>query len=973
LKPVTGEIPLSPKWATWWFRVSGTIPKTWRKKNVDFIFRTYCECLVWQNGSPVGGLNYDSLTPFKDGGRISIRLKNVSLSGKFELYVEVAANGLFGEHPEFGNSGANQAYRFDKAALALVNEEAWELYHDLWLASTYLQHKDDVQAHERTVDKLRLDPWRGYLCENLNSICNVVVPEKPSTWKLAKPFLKNIYQHKNATFGAEVSAIGHAHIDTAWLWPLAESIRKCARTFSTALAYMEDYPDYRFSCSQAHQYQWMKDYYPELYSRIKVAVKRGQWIPVGGSWIEPDCVIPSGESFVRQFLYGKQFFKKEFGIDIKEFWNPDVFGYSGQLPQIIRGVGMDFFLTQKLSWNQFNQPTHQNFYWEGIDGTKVLTHFPPADTYNAMTDGRVISDVIAHSTKAKDNERTNQGLLLFGYGDGGGGPTRHMLEILKRIKDFQGIPKTKQTTAQEFFKKLENNIADVPTIKGELYLEYHRACYTTQAANKQGNRKSETALRAVEILASISSLPYPKEELERLWKIVLLNQFHDILPGSSIREVYEVSARDYADVLKNAQTLEDAFVSSFVKPDPHQQSAVNLCSWERKGFVELSNPGKNRRQTWNGKYLCPVTAPSMGIAHVNETTQLLPSVKIHQAQDHFILENDLIKATFLKTGHLVSLIEKQSHREYISKGKAANQFVLFDDRPVAHDAWDVEIYHLETRQTLPPAKNAKLIEEGPYRVGIEFLFKFGSSRLTQRVFLENHCGHLEFDCDLDWHERHQFLKVAFPVEIHSPEATYEIQFGNVKRATHFNTAYDVARFELNAHKWIDLSETGCGVSLFTDNKYGYSVHGNVMRISLVRGPTAPDEEADQGKHSFRFACFPHSGTYIEAQTLRHAHEFNQPWIIVNGKSKQKCYFSLDNPNLVIDTIKKSESGNALIVRLYECHGSRGTATLNFPEGYGKVDLVNLMEEEIKSLKPNGQSVKFSFKPFAILTFKIELD
>ncbi len=716
---------LTPLWSTWWFKVTGTVPVPWRKKTVNFIFRTYSECLVWQNDEPVGGLNWDAQTPFKDEGRISIRLKNWDKNGHFELYVEASASGLFGQRNGAGtNDGGLNIFRFDKAALALVDLEAWKLYHDFFVPMNYLFLGGETSGNvwTRTADNFPLDAWRGYLMETLNEICNLVIPEDKSSWKLATPLLKKIYSHKNASFGHEISAIGHAHIDTAWLWPLEESVRKCSRTFSTAVAYMDDYPSYKIAVSQAHQYQWVKDRYPALYERIKDKVKKGQFVPVGGTWIEPDCVVPSGESLVRQFLYGKLFFRKEFGIDIKEFWNPDVFGYSGQLPQIIRGMGIEYFLTQKLSWNQFNKPKSQNFYWEGIDGSQVFTHFPPADTYNAMAGGRVIADLLHQGDKAMDHDRTNQGMLLYGYGDGGGGPTRHMLEVLDRVKDFQGIPRTVQRSAQDFFKRLKANIKDIPVIKGELYLEFHRGCYTTQAATKKGNRESELGLRAVEILSSLSTTPYPSEKLEQLWKLVLLNQFHDILPGSSINEVYLDNASDYAHVLGELKNLQLEKTQSLVN-SKEGFTAINLCGWERSGLIrvpktEIKNP---LQLSHTGEALAEISVPSIGFAALGSKDYPSSSATLKETKGVFTLENEKILATFFKGGQLSRLYLKKEKREIIEKGELANQFVLFDDRPTKYDAWEVEPFHLETRRTIPDATSVKILEKGPLRVGLEFL------------------------------------------------------------------------------------------------------------------------------------------------------------------------------------------------------------------------------------------------------------
>jgi alpha-mannosidase len=970
-RPLKGNLMMKPVWATFWYRVSGTVPPAWRNQPVDLVFHTESEALLWIDGKPFQGLNYE-VQPFEDGGRIDARLpQELVRSGKINVQVEVACNNLFG--------GQIKEYPFKGASLALFDQEAWDLYHDLLvpthlLSPLLLENKTNNPWLGYHVPG-NLTPWQGYLLDKLNEICNVADTEDRSTWKNIRPLLKEIYSHRNATRAHEVSAIGHAHIDTAWLWPLDESKRKCSRTFSSALGYMKRYPNYKFSCSQAHQYQWMKDLFPSVYQGIKAAVKRGQWVPVGGTWIEPDCNITSGESLVRQFLHGKRFFRKEFGWDCKEFWNPDVFGYSGALPQIMKLSGIDYFLTQKLFWNQFNKPRHQNFYWRGIDGTQILTHFPPAENYNAMSGSAIVNDLLLHEKGAVDHDRTNQGMLLFGFGDGGGGPTTHMLEVLDRVADFQGFPRTAQRTSLDFFKRLEASLSSVPVVEGELYLEVHRGTYTTQAANKLGNRRSEFLLRSVEMLASIAKRSkgrkYPSTELERLWKIVLLNQFHDILPGSSITEVHVQSRREYSEVIAETTALETQAAAMLAEKSSGGWSLINTCGWERTGLVELTKALGNSQKSWKGTFLAPATVPSCGAAPLSETAPISNAVSAQKLAKGFVLEDKDLRAEFSTGGQLLRLTDKRRSREILDPKQPANQFVLFEDQPTNFEAWDMDIFHLEKKSPLPPAHSARILEKGPLRAGLEFKYTFGKSSITQRVFLSSGAGRIDFECDVNWQHRKQFLKVEFPVEVHSPEASFEIQFGHLKRPTHFSNSHDMGKFEVSAHKWIDLSETDYGVALFTDCKYGYAVHGNVMRISLIRGTENPDETADLGKHAFRYAIFPHTGTLQDAEVVRRAYEFNVPWISVPGTIPTQSWLSIDSPHLVIDTVKKAEDSDALVVRLYECNGARGKANLKTALPYRKAGLVNLLEEPIKPLPGRGGKIPLTFRPFEIISVLLE--
>ena len=434
----------------------------------------------------------------------------------------------------------------DRCQIARFDPRAWRLHHDFdVLRRLEAEHADG------------LDPtWAGELLYELNRVCNVWSEHDPATWDEAEAILAPLLERRNATVTHELSAIGHAHLDTAWLWPLAESYRKAVRSFSSQVAYMDRYPEFRFACSQAQQYDWIRRRNPELYGRIRARVESGQWLPVGGTWVEPDCNLPSGESLVRQFLHGQRYFEREFGRRCPEFWNPDVFGYNGQLPQIMRGAGIGRFLTQKLSWNRFNPPAHHTFTWQGIDGSQVLAHFPPADTYNATAE---VAELRRSVRDYKDHDRSHRSLLVFGYGDGGGGPTPDMLETLRRARDLQGLPRTTITTSDEFFTALEADARDLPAILGELYFEYHRGTYTSQAAVKLGNAQGERALHDAEFLAAAAmreaGAAYPAERLDELWKLLLLNQFHDILPGSSIGLVYEDAARDHAAVLAGAEAV----------------------------------------------------------------------------------------------------------------------------------------------------------------------------------------------------------------------------------------------------------------------------------------------------------------------------------------------------------------------------------------------------------------------------------
>jgi alpha-mannosidase len=890
-------------------------------------------------------------------------IANPAVGGEHvQLAIEVACNGLFG----LANSESlEQIGILRQAEIAIFDAEAWALYWDFMLIQEMAEHLP-VNT-----------PRAGQALFVANAMVNLIDPEQRSTWPAARQLAAHFLAAHNGDSQHRITAVGHAHIDTAWLWPLAETKRKCVRSFATAINYMANYPDYLFVCSQAQQYAWIKENTPDLYNRIRERVRSGQFIPVGGTWVEPDCNIPSGESLVRQFLYGQRFFQQEFGIHCQEFWNPDVFGYSGALPQIIRGAGMRYFLTQKLSWNQFNKPASHSFWWEGIDGSRVLTHFPPADTYNANMS---VKEVLYNVSNFKDHERSNESMMLYGIGDGGGGPTLEMIERAQRMKDVDGLPLIRFEAPSAFFDRLAAGAHEFTTWVGELYFELHRGTYTTQARNKRGNRACEWLLHDVEFLSAaawaLHGASYPGAEIERLWKLVLLNQFHDIIPGSSINEVYVDSARDYAYINEQGTALRTTAFEVF---DPAQRGAsvvvINTLGRNRRELVELPEGMEGGQVNAAGRSLAVVQAPALGFAVQTPQNTVADAVRVEESETIFTLENQQVRAVLGRDGRLISLIHKDSGRESLAAGEYGNRFMLYDDRPNDWDAWDIDIFHLETGKEDGAVKSARLLEAGPLRGAVEFEYAVGAhSWCRQVVSLSVLSSRLDFDNQVEWHEKHRFLKVEFPLNVRAPNAAYEIQFGHVQRPTHYNTSWDVARFEVCAHKWADLSESGFGVALLNDCKYGYAAQGHVLRLSLLRAPTLPDPYADEGKHQFRYALLPHTGTLQEAGVIEEAYRFNAPLLLAasNGAAHEQSLLAVDAPSVVIDTVKKAEDENALIVRMYEAFGGRCRLRLSSPLPVKRASRVNLLEQEESEAAWQAGGVNLDIKPFEIITLKLDL-
>jgi alpha-mannosidase len=832
-----------------------------------------------------------------------------------------------------------------------------------------------------------------------NDAANLLDPADPATYGPAREALREVLDKKNGGTAHEISAVGHAHIDTAWLWPLRETIRKCARTFSTQLAYMREHPEFVFCCSQAQQYAWMKEYYPDIFEGIRDAVRRGQWEPVGSMWVETDCNIPSGESIVRQILHGKNFFMDEFGIETRDCWLPDVFGYNASMPQVLRQAGIDSFLTQKISWNQFNEFPHHTFLWEGIDGTRVFSHFPPADTYN----GTFAPKELAYSVRNfKEHDRAGRSLYLYGHGDGGGGPTREMLAAAARLGDFEGMPKVRLEKVSDFLAKAKADARDLPVWVGELYLELHRGTYTTQARNKKGNRKSETLLREAELFDVLAGraayqvragvvedhrAPYDviarhattaAGYLERAWKLLLLNQFHDIIPGSSIGRVYKDGVSDYAAIFQLAHAVIEPARRAVIERIDTGSAARPVIAFNTSGFA------RNEVISLPDGTPIHIEVPANGYA-VADAAEHRPvasfahPVEIIERNRVLAIDNGMLRVIIERaTGNIRSIRDHRHDREVLEPGHAGNVFHLHRDLPNNYDAWDVDAFYMETCEEVGGLTALEIVEQSDLRAVVRVERAFGASSIIQHISLCAGSARIVFDTDIEWREEHKFLKVAFPVQVRSPRATYEIQFGHVERPTHYNTSWDVARFEVCAQRWADLSEGDYGVALLNDCKHGCDIHGNVMRLSLLRAPTAPDREADRGHHEFVYALLPHGGDFRKGGVIEHACALNTPLHLVATEPRKgtlparESFFEVDQPGVFIEAVKKAERDESVIVRLCEAYGTRGPVVLATKLPVKHAFRADLMERTGAPVECEEGRIAFTVKPFEIVTFKLIL-
>lgn len=998
-----------------WLRGEISVPAEWAGERVGLCLAIDgCEPLLYLGGTPVQALDYNHpdvllYDPAAGGETRSVAIECYSPTRGADARIRAM------ELVRIDRDAYTLFYDFAIAleALGTLDENSLP-YQGALLGLEAAMNALDYTAQANT--ETTMLGWHDFSRTNKSDAFYAALPA-------ARVALRREFFEKFPADPAREPAMtlaGHAHIDVAWLWSLANTRKKCGRTFATALRLMDEFPDYRFTQSQPQLYAYTKEDYPELYEQIKARVAEGRWELTGGMWVEADCNVTSGESLIRQILYGNRFFKREFGKTTRVLWLPDVFGYSAALPQIIKGCGMEFFMTTKISWNQFNRLPQDTFRWRGTDGTEVLTHFvttsKPEDspyTYNgSVTAKEMDGGWQRYQQKAVNNELLN----LFGWGDGGGGPDRRMLESGSRYASLADFPQATFGAAEPFFDRLSERVTGnplLPTWVGELYLEFHRGTYTSQARNKKANRQSEILYRNAELFGAMAMLAanhvYPQESLSQGWEKILLNQFHDILPGSSIPQVYEDSARDYAEIREIGITALDSAlerIASQVRTKSRAVIVFNPTDTLRPSEVARvtvpDSVGENIEfADENG---APLAAQKVG---ANEYLTLLPEVgplgyqtltvgraggppeisSVHAADR--VLENDFVRVTFDDHGEIVSLIHKIyedadegeesaiTEREVIAPGQTGNALVLFEDKPLRYDAWDIDIYYQSKPYPLREigtVERMSVTEQGPVRAGVEIVRSFLSSRITQRVYLYAHSPRVEFETEVDWQERQMLLKTAFPVAVNTSRATYEIQFGSVERPTHWNTSWDWARFEVCAQRWADLSEGDYGVSLLNDCKYGYDIRDNVMRLTLLKGAVSPDPGADTGHHAFTYALLPHTGDW-RSETVDEAHALNYPlltrFIPANPKGHLPpayAFATVNDQGLIIDTIKKAEDSDGLVIRLYEAFNTRGRATLTLGFPITEAYTINLVEEDPQPAAHDSTSITFDYRPFEIKTF-----
>lgn len=933
---------------------------------------------------------------------------------QFLLFVNgVVTQGLDTNHREVlvtRSAKAGDTYRFDLQAYTGTEHSEFKLIAEVQeidpkIIELYYDLKVPLEAFSRMDQE---DQNRMAIEEILNNTINYLDLRNPYSEDFyksidkAKAYIeKALYEDMAGYSDIIATCIGHTHIDVAWWWTVEQTKEKVSRSFATVLKLMDEYPNYKFMSSQPQLYYFLKERYPELYSRIKEKIKEGRWEPEGGMWVEADCNVTSGESLVRQFIHGKRFFKEEFGVDNRVLWLPDVFGYSGALPQIMKKSGIDYFMTTKLAWNQFNKIPYDTMRWRGIDGTEVLAHFittvgigqDPNEDFFTTYNGMLHPDAIMGGWERYQNKNINNDILVaYGYGDGGGGPTREMLETSKRMeKGIRGIPKVRQEFVRNYFEELEDRVKDnrrLPVWEGEFYFEYHRGTYTSMGRNKRSNRKSEFLLMDLELLSVLAQkqkgIPYPKEELDKLWKTVLINQFHDILPGTSIYEVYEVTKKEYAEVKKKGTALLEERLNALTD-DGEGLTIYNTLGFKRDDIVNLGECKAAGLKDEKGN-IYPIQQTADGaIAYVkgipskgSKTFEIVEEADVTSSsfvlKDDYNFETPFYRIKLDENGMFTEIYDKENQRQVLQEGERANLLRMYEDKPMYYDNWDIDIFYTEKYWDADQVERLEWTEVGTLRATLEIDRKISNSLIKQKIHFYRDSRRIDFVTYVDWKEHQHLLKVHFPLNIHTDEATFDIQFGNVTRKVHTNTSWDVARFESCGQKWADLSEGHYGVSLLNDCKYGHSVKDGNLALTLIKSGIEPNPMTDYEEHYFTYALYPHAGNWRDGGTVQEAYKLNQPAYAVEGgvPGSESSFISVDKNNVITETIKEAEDGSGIIVRMYECDNALTKAHVSLGIKASSITECNLVEEEIAPVDFNGHGFDIEIKPYEIKTYKIKL-
>lgn len=971
-----------------------TIPAEWKRDAVGLVFgvgqhgiKTNHEALVSLDGVPYHGVDRNrSLVPLPE-----ISGDKLSYDVKIELFNPVAQ---VVDRLNFQNEPAEHSpapLSLLQSELILMNKAVEDL---LFTVKVYFE-----TARLLPEGDLR----RSRIYKTLSELADMFLNKDPKQLEDQEwvsqveaellHSMKDLEEHSNG----KIHMVGQSHIDLAWLWPAKEAVRKCSRTFSTMSTLLDQFPDFGYAQSQPQSFEYIKTHYPELYERVKKHIAAGKWEIVGGMWVEPDLNIPSGESLVRQLLYGMNFYQEEFGVQPRIEWLPDTFGYCASLPQLLKKSGLEYFMTTKMNWNDTNKFPYDLFNWVGIDGTSIISYLNHG--VNEYTHPKEIKD---HWDSYREKSEHPEQMLLYGHGDGGGGVTREMIKYVERSQHLPGLPSTEFSTAHKFFDGIKTANPNLPSWHGDMYLELHRGTYTTHAKNKLWNRKAEVLYRDAEVWGSFASMYGQKlESLEDGWKLLLFNQFHDIIPGTSIPEVYVKSESDYKEIFEIGSHAKNQALHTLEKQintigEGTPILLFNSLSWSRTETIKVQGGSElvGKRafddqgnelesdilfiddQNVEMSIFVPII-PEMGYCTI-WLREDKPNSKNENIEYTGKWETEFYQVEWNAEGEISRLFDKKRNREVLKAGETANQLQFFHDRPTYWDAWDVDPRFEDQLAGQAELQSVEVVQRGKTKDVLRFKWSISQSVIEQDIVFYHHSHRIDFETKVEWKEDHKLLKVAFPVDILANTATFEIPFGAVERATHNNTSWETAQFEVCGHRFADLSESNYGVSLLNDCKYGYDVKGNVLRLSLLRAPKWPDPGADQGSHQFTYSLYPHSGNWQDANVTRKGYELNHPVSILLSTGHEGSlpsnysFVETEAQSVILDTIKPAEDKNGLIFRLYEPAGGREQVKMQLRTTLSSAEETNLLEEPVAALVVENDQVEADYKPFEVKTIRVNL-
>lgn len=956
-----------------WFRSEYLVPEELDGKDIFLMPKVGgYEAMLWVNGVPFGTFNTKIVYTAHGNHYCGLIKKNVSAGEKIDIVVEYYAGHDYHGCDPFSDNFNDYSFVFESFDICVKNEFMNDFWFDL-----------------RTVNQLaECLPESSFMkAEAINALMNVhkTIYYSPddvsgeefvSALRKAHPYLKEILSKKNGDGAPQAGIIGHSHMDTAWLWHVGETVKKCARTYSNQISLMQQYPEHRFIQSSSCHSNMILKYYPELFKEIQKMVREGRYEPNGGVWVECDCNITSGESMIRQFLWGQRFTQKYFDYKSDCFWLPDTFGYSASIPQIMKGCGVDYFLTTKITWNDTNNFPYNTFYWQGIDGTKVFSHF---NTTHSWADPRDLRNALISDEHIKDQPCvTDKRLVAYGFGDGGGGPQFEMIEAARRCENLCEVPRAEHTTVSRFMRELEKTAKNPNLYRGELYLELHRGTLTNQHEIKYNNRKAEIKLRNLEFLSVNEAVreaqPCSAEESNKLYETLLINQFHDILPGTCINKAHEQCKSEMREVIRKA----DEAIAEKTKGEGKCLSVTNTLSFDRSDAVFMQDNGFDiqgvKQQNYTDvsdrkiRIIGGVKVPAFSAVRLDygDAKQAASAFDY----DGKTLETPFAKVAFDESGFISSFFDKTAQRELV-EGLPLNTFLMAEDVPQSWDNWDIDADIEMKFKPCATLLRREVVSDGAVSFIIRSKYKISEkSQITQDMIFFADSAEVRFDTVMNWEDNHRFLKTAFDINVREDFARHEIQFGYCKRPTTRNNSLEQAKFEVVNHKYTDLSEPGYGVAILNDCKYGISVNGSQMRLSLHKGGNRPDIKGDHSVHHAVYSFLPHDSSFCAEAVVRPAYMLNIPHIVSEGEFEVKTPVCVNKANIIVESVKPCEDEDrAFILRLYECEGTRTNCEIKFPDFVRSYSVTNMLEEEIEE-RVSTKILRKQFRPFEILTLKV---